>query len=150
MTNLIYELQLSYKAKGCGSKLQKIQGSAEAFRLLQTIFDQDLIAAREEFVVLYLNRAGQVIGYHKAFQGGVSSVICDPKIVLGVALKSLSSGLILAHNHPSGNMSPSEADITLTRKIKNACKEMDIELLDHLILSPDGNYFSFADEGRVL
>lgn len=149
MTNLIYELQLSYKAKGYGSKLQKIRGSAEAFQLLQTIFDQDLIAAREEFVVLYLNRAGQVIGYHKAFQGGVSSVIYDPKIVLGVALKSLSSGLILAHNHPSGNMSPSEADITLTRKIKNACKEMDIELLDHLILSPDGNYFSFADEGRV-
>jgi DNA repair protein RadC len=149
MTNLIYELQLSYKAKGSGNNLQKIRSSTDAFHLLQTIFDPDLIAAREEFVVLYLNRASQVIGYHRAFQGGVAAVVCDPKIILGVALKSFSSGLILAHNHPSGNLSPSEEDLSLTRKIQNACKEMEIELLDHLILSPDGSYFSFADEGRV-
>lgn len=148
MTNLIYELQLSYKAKGHGN-LKKIQSSSSAFQLLQTIFDQELIAAREEFVVLYLNRASQVIGYHRAFQGGVASVVCDPKIILGVALKSFASGLILAHNHPSGNLSPSEADLTLTSRIKNACKEMDITLIDHLILSHDGKYFSFADEGKI-
>jgi DNA repair protein RadC len=149
MTKLIYELQLTYKAKGSGNILQKIRSSAAAYRLLQSIFDPDLIAAREEFVVLYLNRAAQVIGYHRAFQGGVSSVVCDPKIILGVALKSFASGLILAHNHPSGNLKPSEADIMLTGRIKNACKEMDIELLDHLILTPDGSFYSFADEGRI-
>ncbi|EPA00020.1 DNA repair protein RadC [Indibacter alkaliphilus LW1] len=149
MTNLIFELQLSYKAKGSGKNLQKIRSSVDAFQLLQTIFDPDLIAAREEFIVLYLNRDSCVIGYHKAFQGGVSSVVCDPKIILGVALKSLASGLILAHNHPSGKLIPSEADLSMTRRIKNACKEMEIELMDHLILSPDGQYFSFADEGKI-
>ncbi|RZS98611.1 JAB domain-containing protein [Cecembia calidifontis] len=149
MTNLIYELKLSYTPKGHGKDLQKIKSSQDAFRILHGIFDQDLIAAREEFVVLYLNRANQVIGYHCAFQGGVSSVVCDPKIILAVALKSLATGLILAHNHPSGNLYPSEADISLTRKIKSACKEMDLELLDHIILSPDARYYSFADEGKI-
>ncbi|SNS06258.1 DNA repair protein radc [Belliella buryatensis] len=149
MTNLIYELQLSYKPKGNGKTLRKIRSSSDAFLLLNTIFDQELIAAREEFVVLYLNRAGKVFGYHKAFQGGVASVVCDPKIILGVALKSLASGMILAHNHPSGNLNPSEADISLTKKIRTACKELDIELMDHLILAPDGVYYSFADEGKI-
>lgn len=149
MTNLIYELQLSYRAKGHGKKLQKIKSSSDAFHILQTIFDEDLIAAREEFVVLYLNRASEVIGYHRAFQGGVSGVVCDPKIVLGVALKSLASGIVLAHNHPSGNLVPSTADLSLTKKIQGASKEMDIDLLDHLILSPYGEYYSFADEGKI-
>ena len=71
----------------------------------------------------------------------------DIRLLFGVALKSLSVALILAHNHPSGNLKPSQADRNITRKIKSAAEVLDLKILDHLILNPDGQYYSFADEG---
>jgi DNA repair protein RadC len=96
--------------------------------------------------VLYLNRANRVIGSYQLSKGGITGTIVDVRLILSVALKTLATGLILARNHPSGNLKPSKADIQLTKKVKQAAKLMDIEELDHMILSSN-EYFSFTDDG---
>ncbi|MBA4302204.1 MAG: DNA repair protein [Cyclobacterium sp.] len=149
MTSTVNEIQVSYIPNREMLGIQKITNSRESFNVLWPIFSQDTIHLREEFVILYLNRSHRVLGYFKAFVGGNSSVVCDVKIILAVALKGMASSIILSHNHPSGNSAPSEQDLRLTGRVKNACKEMDIELLDHLIIGSNGEYTSLADEGLV-
>lgn len=149
MENFLYELKLSYRRTQNHKHTGTIRSSVDSFEVLKTVFDQDMIAAREEFIVLYLNRANEIIGYYKAFQGGVSSVVADTKLILSTGLKTLASGIILAHNHPSGRTVPSEQDIRLTRRVKEACKLVDMELLDHLIVTAEKGYYSFADEGAI-
>lgn len=100
----------------------------------------------EEFRVVYLNRANKVIGEKQISIGGVTGTVADPKVIFRSAIEMLASSIILAHNHPSGNLKPSKADIDLTKKMKEAGALMEIEVLDHLIISESG-YFSFADEG---
>jgi DNA repair protein RadC len=100
----------------------------------------------EEFWVLLLNRNNLVIDKMLVSQGGLSGTIIDVRIILKMALDKLASSIILCHNHPSGNLVPSEADKEITRKIKEAGKHMDIPVLDHLIIG-NGSYFSFTDEG---
>jgi DNA repair protein RadC len=102
----------------------------------------------EEFWVLYLNRANKVIEKFALSRGGVSGTVADGKIIFKRALENLSSSIILAHNHPSGNLNPSHEDIKLTRKIKEAGALLDIAVLDHVIISESG-YYSFADEGTL-
>lgn len=89
------------------------------------------------------------MGHFKAFTGGVASVTCDMKIILGVGLKSLASSIILSHNHPSGNLKPSKNDLNMTKRILKACQVLDIQLFDHIVISEAG-YFSFADEGLLI
>jgi DNA repair protein RadC len=115
-----------------------------AFDILATLFPQETICLQEQFVVLYLNRANRVIGSYQLSKGGITGTIADFRLILPVALKTLATGLILAHNHRSGNLKPTEADIQLTQKVKDTAKLMDIEVLDHVILSSNG-YFSFTD-----
>lgn len=103
----------------------------------------------EEFVVLFLNKANKVTGLFRVSRGGTCGTVVDIKIVFAAAIKALASGIILAHNHPSGNVQPSQADSDLTRKCRDAGKVLDIAVLDHLILSPEGGYYSFADEGML-
>ena len=123
----------------------KIGGSKDAFDLLAG----DLIdLPREEFWVLLLNRANRVVKKKRVSEGGVSGTVADPKIIFKLALEELASGLIVAHNHPSGNLQPSQNDIELTRKLKEAGKMMEIQLLDHLIVAGK-KYYSFADEGLL-
>jgi DNA repair protein RadC len=114
------------------------------------VFDQirgDLMdLAHEEFWVLLLNRANLVIKKKRISEGGVSGTVADPKIIFKLALEELASGVIVAHNHPSGNLTASQSDIDLTRKLKEAGKFLEIQLLDHLIVAGQ-NYYSFADEG---
>ena len=81
------------------------------------------------------------------YSRGITGTVADPKLILGVALKSAATGIILAHNHPSGNLQPSTADLEITKKIESACKFLDIKLLDHIIISPTGQFYSFIDEG---
>jgi DNA repair protein RadC len=100
----------------------------------------------EEFWVLLLNRANAVIKKVQISAGGVAGTVADPKIIFKTALENLSSGIILVHNHPSGNLMPSQADKELTKKMKEAGKLLDIPVLDHLIFA-DRTYYSFADEG---
>lgn len=100
----------------------------------------------EEFVVLLLNKANKVIGLFRVSRGGTCGTVADVKIIFAAAIKAMASGVILAHNHPSGNVQPSHADIDLTRKCRDGGKLLEIAVLDHLILSPEGGYYSFADE----
>lgn len=149
MNHFLYELKLSYHRTSEKPSLGTIKNSRDCYEILNRVFDHDLIEAREEFVILYLNRSNRVIGYYKAFQGGVTSVVCDPKLILSMALKSLASSIVLAHNHPSGKLIPSDQDIRLTQRVKQAGQHVDVELLDHLILTADNGYYSFADEGKL-
>ncbi|RYY38420.1 MAG: JAB domain-containing protein [Chitinophagaceae bacterium] len=102
----------------------------------------------EVFAVLYLNRANRVNRFEIVSEGGITGTVADPRIILRRALEEDAVGLILCHNHPSGNLRPSRADEELTTKIREAARFFDIRLLDHLIVSSDG-YFSFADEGLL-
>ncbi len=103
---------------------------------------------REEFWVLYMNRANRILHRERISVGGVSGTVVDVKLIFKVALEQLASALALCHNHPSGNLKPSEADISLTRKVSRAGKVMDVAVLDHLIIT-DAGYFSFADQGLM-
>jgi DNA repair protein RadC len=100
----------------------------------------------EEFWILFLNRSNKVINRMKLSQGGISGTVTDVRMVMKKAIEYLASGIIVCHNHPSGNLSPSESDSKVTQKIKEAGNLMDIQLLDHLIIS-DKDYYSFADNG---
>ncbi|MBX2841907.1 MAG: DNA repair protein RadC [Flammeovirgaceae bacterium] len=102
----------------------------------------------EEFWVIILNRANRILKLEPISKGGVSGTIADPKIIFKVALENVASGLILVHNHPSGNLNPSQADIKLTEKMKQAGKFLEIPVLDHLIFTNE-NYYSFNDEGMM-
>jgi DNA repair protein RadC len=102
----------------------------------------------EEFWILFLNRSNRVISRMKLSQGGISGTVTDVRLVMKKAIETLASGIIVCHNHPSGNLNPSESDSTITRKIKEAGNLLDIQLLDHLIIS-DKDYYSFADNGLI-
>ena len=123
----------------------KIGGSKDAFQILQLKLE-DL--PHEEFWVILLNRANKVIDIKLVGRGGVSSTVVDSKVIFSFALESLASGIILAHNHPSGNLKPSNSDIRLTKKLVDAGKIMEVPILDHIIVG-DNDYFSFADEGLI-
>ena len=139
------EIKVSYKTKQY-PKI-KISGSKEVFDIIFPLYDQNLIEYQELFFMLLLNRANSILGWIKLSSGGTAGTVVDPKMVFGIALQTNASGIILSHNHPSGNLKPSESDVELTKKINNAGLLLEIKLLDHLILSPEGVYFSFADEG---
>jgi DNA repair protein RadC len=104
--------------------------------------------AHEEFWILYLNRSNKVIDRLKLSQGGISGTVTDVRMAMKRAIECLASGIIVCHNHPSGNLNPSESDSRITQKIKEAGNLMDIQLLDHLIIS-DKDYYSFADNGLL-
>jgi DNA repair protein RadC len=121
----------------------KITGSKDAYEILKAELT-DL--SHEEFWVLLLNRANRLIRKQRVSQGGVAGTVADPRIIFKMAVDELASGIIVAHNHPSGNLSASQADVALTQRLKDGGKLLEIQVLDHLILAGH-NYFSFADEG---
>ena len=123
----------------------KISSSKDAFEQLKG----DLMDLHhEEFWVLLLNRANRVIKKKRISEGGVSGTVADPKIIYKIALEELASGIVVAHNHPSGNLTPSQSDIDLTKKLKEAGKFLEVQLLDHLIIAGQ-KYISFADDGLL-
>lgn len=128
--------------------LGNVTNSKDTSDFLKKVFDRRTLQVQESFVVIYLNRANQILGYYKLSLGGIAGTVADPRIIFATALASASSGIILAHNHPSGNLTASQADIDLTRKIKEGGKLLEIQLLDHLIVTKAG-YYSFADEGLI-
>ena len=123
----------------------KITSSSDVFNIMQPILG-DL--PHEEFWVLLLNRSNKVITKFKISQGGVSGTVIDVRIILKPAIENLASSIILCHNHPSGNIYPSDADEKITGKVSDAAGTMDIKVLDHLIIT-DEKYYSFADEGKL-
>jgi DNA repair protein RadC len=124
---------------------KKIQSSKDVFEIFGSLLG-DL--PYEEFWILMLNRSNSIIDKIKISQGGISGTVTDVRIILKQALENMSSGVILVHNHPSGNLKPSESDASITQKLKDAGKLMDISVLDHVIIS-DSGYYSFADAGKL-
>ena len=142
--SIIAALELGRRRKDAEpEKRIKITDSRSAF---DTIYPHLGDLNHEEFWVIFLNRANAVIGKQNISKGGVSGTVVDPKVVFKMAVQFPASGIILAHNHPSGNLKPSQADHQLTRKLKEAGKALDIPVLDHLIIG-ERDYFSFVDEG---
>ena len=123
----------------------KINGSGDVFELLKSNL---MDIPHEEFWVLLLNRANRVTKKYQVSQGGVTGTVADPRIIYKVALEELACGIILAHNHPSGNLTVSQADMDLTRRLKEGGKLLEIQVLDHLIIA-GSKYLSFADEGLI-
>jgi DNA repair protein RadC len=148
--NIVSEVQLKYIVK-CKPTVE-VTKSIAIFELLKGVYDQDQISFKETFYAIYLNRRNKVLGTFKVSEGGKHGTVVDVGMVFQVPvimndmLKLNASGIILSHNHPSGNPKPSDIDIQLTRKIKESCKLLDFQLLDHIIITSD-SYYSFADEG---
>ncbi len=145
MNGTVNEIQISYKEKTSTSRASSINSSVDAAELLFNNWDEGTITLHESFKVLLLNNSNMVKGIYELSKGGITGTLVDIRILFATVLKSLSVGIILAHNHPSGKLQASEADIRLTKKIQKAAKLLDISVLDHLIIAPDGNYYSFAD-----
>lgn len=144
----VAEIEVSYKPTISNNPV--VIRSEDAYIELRDFFPDELIQLQEQFAVIYLNRANRIIGIYRLSTGGITGTVADPRLILGTALKVAATAIIIAHNHPSGNLNPSRADEELTRKIKEACKCMDINLSDHIILSAvDSKYYSFADEGLL-
>ena len=145
---MVAEIQLSYKSNVKPSLRPKINGSSDANAILLQSWDLSKLDLIEQFKVLYTNKGNRVLGILELSTGGISATVADPKLIFVAALKAGASGIILSHNHPSGNLKPSQRDIDLTRKIKEGGKLLEIQLLDHLIITSEG-YYSFADEGLI-
>ena len=144
----VAEIQLTYKNKVKAKDRPQIRSSRDAYWVLESNWS-DQMGLVEEFNILLLDRSNRVMAMCPISKGGVAGTVVDLKIVFAAALKGRASSIILAHNHPSGNLSPSQVDIDLTKKFKQAGEILDIQVLDHLILSPDGAFYSFADEGLM-
>ena len=143
----IANLELRAKKTPTNFEKVKIVSSKDAFKVISQFYFDD-IDIFESFFILCLNRNNQTIAYAKISQGGVSGTVVDIKLIAKYAIDCLASGVILAHNHPSGNLKPSPEDIKITERAREALKILDIKVLDHVILTSDG-YYSFGDEGII-
>jgi len=141
---LVREVDLVFRQERFNFK--KVTNSRDVADFLREIIG-DGIEVQEHFVVLYLNHANNIIGYYKHAKGGINSTVADIEIIAAVAVKVLAKAVIISHNHPSGNTKPSDPDIALTKKMKQALGLFDIHMLDHIIITYSG-YYSFADEGN--
>jgi DNA repair protein RadC len=126
-------------------KLEKIASSKDVFNIMQPLIGE---LSHEEFWVLYLNNSNKVIQKYQLSKGGITGTLVDVRLVLKNALQLGATSLILSHNHPSGTLNPSEADKTITKKLKIASQTLDIKVLDHIIVTEKA-YFSFADENLM-
>lgn len=146
-TKTVPEVTLKFN-KGNFEKV-KITNSMSAYQFIKQFYSDD-IAIYESFFILLLNRQNKTIGWAKISQGGICGTVVDVKIICKYVVESLASSVILAHNHPSGNTTPSNPDIQITKKVKTALSYFDAFVADHIILSADlETYFSFADNGNL-
>jgi DNA repair protein RadC len=142
------EIEVIYSTKVKPADRLKVVTSSDAAEAFRSAWKQSM-EHKESFYALYLNRNNKVLGIHRVAEGGLCGTLVDVRCVFQVALKANACSVIVAHNHPSGNSIPSEADKSITQKIKEAGKFLDIPMLDHIILLPDEGYTSFADEGLI-
>lgn len=147
MKTKVNEIKVSYRERITVLDSPTITSSKVAARVLFDHWDKNTISLQETFKILLLNNSNKVKGIYPLSVGGITGTMVDIRLLFAIILKSLSVGVILTHNHPSGKLKPSDADKKLIEKIKKASKLLDINILDHLIISPNGQYYSFADEG---
>ncbi len=140
------EISVQYNPKQHASSREKIVTSDDAVNYLREVFNPNTINMQEQVVVLYLNRGNYVLGHQLLSIGGLTCTVLDVRILLATALKCLACYIIIAHNHPSGELKPSRQDLGITCQLKKAGELLDIKLLDHFIFTYDGHY-SFADAG---
>ena len=143
----VSEIRLKYRPKPIS---EIIKGSTDLHRfLIDKIYDEDTIGYKESFKVILFNQSNRIIGYFTASDGGLTSTIVDVRVVLQTALVTNATSMVLSHNHPSGNANPSLQDDNITKKIRSACELMEIRLLDHIIVTPFGHFYSYCDEGKI-
>jgi DNA repair protein RadC len=141
---LVAALELGNRKRGSEAlQKQKISTSRDAFEYLRSFIGD---SPYEEFWILVLNRANKILQKCCISEGGITGTVADPKKIFKIALENNAASVILCHNHPSGNTRPSDSDIQLTRKLRDAGNMLDLPVIDHIIIG-DENYFSFADEG---
>ncbi|WP_409028933.1 JAB domain-containing protein [Gracilimonas sediminicola] len=140
--------KIQYSVEPDIEHLPQITSDEQAYAFLMEVWDQDAISYKEEFAVIMLNQAKKVLGWAKTSSGGSSSTVVDPSMIFQVALLAHADSIILVHNHPSGNLKPSNADINLTKRIRDAGKLLGIQVIDHLIITPSA-YTSFMDQGLL-
>lgn len=145
--NTISEIEVAYRPLST-TILNPITQSKDAYDLIIREWDDNILEMIEEVKVIFLNRTNKQIGIYNLAKGGITGCVVDIRIILSIALKTLATGIILVHNHPSGNLNPSNEDRKITNDLQKACKIMNITLLDHLIVTRKG-FFSFADANLV-
>lgn len=142
------EIELTYRPSLKFKEQPKIVTSQDAYQVLIKFWDEGKINFIEQFRIALLNRANYVIGVIELSSGGITGTVADIRLIIAAAIKSNAVAIILAHNHPSGNLKPSQPDLDLTNKIAGAAKLFDLRLLDHLIVTED-SYLSMADQGLL-
>ena len=147
MKTKVNEITISYSGSLKVNLLPKITCSQSAADLAFDQWNKNTIELHESFKIMLLNNSNRVKGIYELSCGGITGTLVDIRILFAILLKSLTTAVILVHNHPSGTLRPSEPDKRLTQKIKKAGELLDIKILDHIILNPQGNYYSFADDG---
>jgi DNA repair protein RadC len=146
-SQIMAALEIGSRTTDSEFRAKRISNSRDIFDIIQPkVADINV----EEFYVIHLNKANVIIDQQRCAIGGISGVVVDVRIILKQALQLCATGIIAAHNHPSGNLNPSDADVAITKKLKEAAALMDISLLDHVIISGTANgYYSFADNGII-
>lgn len=149
MVNQLREIKISYSRPKSQIENQ-ITSSKSAEKVLRTAFELtgSQMDLQERFFILLLSRSNHVLGYHLLSSGGTTGTVADVKLAFGLALKCAASAMIIGHNHPSGALRPSQADLRLTENFKKAGELLECPVLDHLILTSEG-YYSFADDGKL-
>jgi DNA repair protein RadC len=142
----VAEIEVAYNT-GNTPKV-KIMSADDAYEVLLSSWNLETIELQEEFKILLLNRANEVLGVYPLSRGGITGTLVDQRLIFAVALKCNATGIIMCHNHPSGRLNPSEADISLTNSIAKSGALLEIKLLDHLIISKN-SFFSFSNEGKL-
>nr|WP_319572031.1 JAB domain-containing protein [uncultured Draconibacterium sp.] len=145
----VSEVKLTYSTKVRASERYSITSPDDLYKFLRNyVFDPETIELRESFKLILLNRANKVLGFSSLFEGGISSTVADIRMIMQTALLANACSIIVAHNHPSGQLKASDADKQITTKIKEAGAFLDITLLDHIIVTT-ADYFSLANEGLL-
>lgn len=144
----VAEIEISYHPKIKPSNRPKIGESGSAYEILLQTWNSGSIELQEEFKVMFLNQGMRVLGILEMSKGGCTATVADQRIIFAAALKANATGVIFSHNHPSGNLKPSEADKIITDKFKKIGELLDIKVIDHLIVTKEG-YYSFADNGLL-
>ncbi|WP_139421222.1 JAB domain-containing protein [Chryseobacterium mulctrae] len=142
----VSEIQVSYYPRLIQS--QKIASSSDAVEIIRKAWDKRTIEMQEEVKLILLNQSNTVLGIYNLSKGGINSSLVDVRLILSVALKCLATGLILIHNHPSGNLNPSKSDLDIVKKLNESCKLLEITLLDSIIITKE-SYMSFGDDGML-
>ena len=144
--NCVTEIKINYIPEYLKLKKQ-IKSSKEAHEFILNCYSEEELNVQECVKIIYMNNSNYIMGVYNLSKGNIQSCLVDIRLILAVGLKSLAINLILVHNHPGGNLKPSNADLHITEKLKKACELVDLNLLDHLIINPTKEYISLKDEG---